>query len=137
VVDPGGGGFHGLGVQAAAVDTAIDFAAEEAGGFKDAEMLGDGGEGHIERLGEGLDGGFAAGEAGEDGAAGGIGQGREGGVEGVCGGGRIVNHTVYYYAAERRCQGLFLGWRVAMAGRRRLRSGRLAERPYLALRIGR
>jgi hypothetical protein len=137
VVDPGGGGFHGLGVQTAAVDAAIDFAAEEAGGFEDAEMFGDGGEGHIEGLCEGLDGGFAVRETGEDGAAGGIGESGEGGVEGACGGGRIVNHTVYYYAAERGCQGLFF-WVGGLPWRRgaKLRSGHLAERQYLALRIG-
>jgi hypothetical protein len=136
VLDPGGGGFHGLGVETAAVDAAIDFAAEEAGGFEDAEMLGDGGEGHVERGGEGFDGGFAVGETSEDGAAGGIGESREGGVKGVCSGGRIVNHTVYYCAARRGCQGCSWGWRVAMAERRELRSGHFAERRWLARRIG-
>jgi len=93
VFDPGGGGFHGLGVEAAAVDAAIDFAAEQAGGFQDAEMFGDGGEGHVEGCGEGVDGGFALGEASEDGAACGVGESAEGGVE-AGGGGGIVNHTV-------------------------------------------
>jgi hypothetical protein len=89
VVNPGGGAFHGFGVETAAVDASVDFAAKQAGGFEDAEMLGDGGEGHSERGGEGFNGGFTVGEAGEDGAAGGVGESAEGGVEG-----RIVNHTV-------------------------------------------
>jgi hypothetical protein len=93
MVDPGGGAFHGFGVEAAAMNAAVDFAAEQAGGFEDAEMLGDGGEGHSEWGGKGFDGGFAAGEAGEDGAAGGVGESGEGGVE-VRSGGGIVNHTV-------------------------------------------
>jgi hypothetical protein len=94
VVDPGSGSLHGLGVEAAAVDATIDFAAEQAGGFQDAEMLGDGGEGNGEGCGEGVDGGFALGKASEDGAAGGIGESAEGGVEMRGSGGRIVNHTV-------------------------------------------
>jgi hypothetical protein len=43
MVDPGSGGLHGFGIEAAAVDATIDFAAEQAGGFQDAEMFGDGG----------------------------------------------------------------------------------------------
>ena len=104
MVDPGGGAFHGLGVQAAAVDAAIDFPAQETSGLEDAEMLGNSGEGHGEGSGEGVDGGFALGEAGEDGAASGIGEGGEGGVEAGGGGGRIVNHTVYYSSGQRICQ---------------------------------
>jgi hypothetical protein len=95
VVDPGGGAFHGPSVQAAAVNAAVDFPAEQAGGFEDAQMFGNGGEGHGEGSGEGVDGGLALREAGEDGATGGIGEGGEGGVEAGGGrGGRIVNHTV-------------------------------------------
>jgi hypothetical protein len=78
------------------VDAAVDLPAQQACGFKDAEMFGDGGEGHVERLGEGFDGRFALGEAGQDGAAGAV---RERGESKVQGGRRIVNHTVYYYAA--------------------------------------
>jgi hypothetical protein len=106
VADPGGGGLHGLGIEAAAVDAAVDLAAQEASGFKDAEMFGNGGKGHVERLGKGFDGRFALREAGQNGTAGGIRERGEGGVEGMRRGG-IVNHTVYYYAAGWRCQGLF------------------------------
>ncbi len=52
----------------------VDFAVEQAGGFEDAEMLRDGGEGDIERSGQFGDGRFTLGEAGEDGAAGGVGE---------------------------------------------------------------
>ncbi len=75
------------------MDAAIDFSAEQAGGFENAEMLGDGGEGHVEGGGEGFNGGFALGEASEDGAASGVGESAEGSVEER---GVIVNHTVYY-----------------------------------------
>jgi hypothetical protein len=90
------------------VDAAIDFALEEAGGFEDAQMLGDGGERKGERLGELGDGGFTLREAGENGAAGGVGEGGEGGVERGSG---IVNHTVYYcrggFACQENCFGTF------------------------------
>ena len=65
------------------MDTAIDFAFEQASGFENTEMLGDGGKGEWERLGEFSDGGFALGEAGENGAACGIGVGSESGIEGT------------------------------------------------------
>jgi hypothetical protein len=61
VVDPLGGGLHGRGSEAAAVDAAVDFAREESGGFENAEMLGDGGEGERERLGKLGYGGFSLG----------------------------------------------------------------------------
>ena len=83
------------------VDAAIDFAAQKAGGFKDAQVLGNGREGDVERGGELLDGGFALGEAGEDGAAGGVGEGAKGGVESGEG---IVNHVVYYLTEPGSCQ---------------------------------
>jgi len=53
-------------------------------------MFGDGGERHVEGLGEFRDFGFAPGKTGEDGAACRMGKSAEGGVER----GRIVNHTV-------------------------------------------
>ena len=117
MVDPGGGGFHGLGVEAAAVDAAVNLPAQEAGRFKDAEMFGDRGEGHGERLGEGFDGGFALGQAGKNGAASGVRKRGEGRIEGVAVRG-IVNHTVYYYAAGWRCQGLFFGLSLTAEERR-------------------
>jgi hypothetical protein len=108
------------------VDAAIDFALEEAGGFENAKMLGDGGERKGERLGELGDGGFTLREAGENGAAGGVGEGGESGVERGSG---IVNHTVYYCRGACACQGIFAdgvatGFRWAGVSSRRLRSWR-------------
>lgn len=82
--------LHRLGGQAQAMDAAINFAVQEAGGFEDAQMFGDRREGHAERFGELGDFGFAKSETSEDGAPGGIGERGKGGVEG----GRIFNHTV-------------------------------------------
>jgi hypothetical protein len=76
------------------MDAAVDFTLEEAGGFKNAQMLGDGGERERERFSEFGNGGFAQSEAGQDGATGGVGEGSESGVERGRG---IVNHMVYYY----------------------------------------
>lgn len=87
------------------MNTAVNFALEEAGRFENAEMLGDGGKGEGKWLSELCDGGFALREAGENGAAGGIGECREGGVEGFRG---IVNHMVYYCRDGFRCQENFL-----------------------------
>jgi hypothetical protein len=87
------------------VNAAVNFALQEAGGFENAQMLGDGGEGEGERLGELGDGGFALGETGENGAAGGIGKGGERGVERGIG---IVNHMVYYRRDRFACQGEIL-----------------------------
>jgi len=103
------------------VNAAIDLALEEAGGFEHAEMLGDGGEGKGERLGELGDGGFALGEAGENGAAGGVGEGGEGGIER---GRRIVNHMVYYCRETFPCQEVFCdgAWSY-LAGDRPYRGG--------------
>jgi hypothetical protein len=42
--DPSGCRLHGLSGEAAAVNAAVDFAVQQAGGFEDAEMLGDGGK---------------------------------------------------------------------------------------------
>ena len=86
------------------MDAALDFALEESGGFENAEMLGDGGEGERERLGKLGYGGFSLGQAGEDGAASGVGKSGEGGVQRGRG---IVNHTVYYYRGACECQGIF------------------------------
>lgn len=83
------------------MDTAIDFAFEQASGFENTEMLGDGGKGEWERLGEFGDGGFALGEAGENGAACGIGECGEGCVERR---GEIVNHMVKYGLGASNCQ---------------------------------
>ena len=88
--DPAGGLLHGLGVEAEAVDAAVNFATEQAGGFEDAEVLGNGGKRHAERFGEIGDVGFTEGETGKDGAAGRVGKGGEGGVEL----GETFNHMV-------------------------------------------
>jgi len=88
--DPVGGLLHRLGRQAEAMDAPVNFAAKQARGFEDAQMLGNGGERHAERFGEIGDFGFAEREASEDGAASGIGESAEGRVES----GRIFNHTV-------------------------------------------
>jgi hypothetical protein len=86
------------------VNAAIDFAAKQAGGFEDAQVLGDGGKGHGERCGQTLNGGFSLGKAGQDGAAGGIDESAKGSVEAGSG---IVNHTVYYYTKGAKCQAIF------------------------------
>ena len=102
--DPGRGRLHGPGGKTATVNAAIDFAMQQAGGFKDAQVLRDGGKGHRERRGKVLNGGFSLRKAGQDGAAGGIGEGAKGSVEA---GSRIVNHTVYYCTEAMECQAIF------------------------------
>src|SRR5690349_14638371 len=54
---------------------------DQAGALQHLEVLGHGGQGHVERLGELLDRGLARGEPREDRAAGRVGEGREGGAE--------------------------------------------------------
>jgi hypothetical protein len=77
------------------MNAAVNFALQQAGGFQDPEMLGNGGKGDGKGGGEFSDRGFAAGEAGQDGTAGGIGQSAKGGIERCTGNGRrIVNHMV-------------------------------------------
>jgi hypothetical protein len=102
--DPRRGRLHGLGGETATVNAAIDFAMQQAGGFKDAQVLRDSGKGHRERRGKVLNGGFSLREAGQDGAARGVGEGAKGGVEADSG---IVNHTVYYCTSEAVCQDNF------------------------------
>jgi hypothetical protein len=77
------------------VDAAVDFAVEQAGGFKDAQVLGDRGQRDVEGRGKFGDGSFAAGQPREDGAPRGIGKGPERRIErSVVAGDRIVNHMV-------------------------------------------
>lgn len=76
------------------MDAAIDFAAQQAGGFQHAQVLGDRRKGHIEGLGEFANGGFALCQAGEDGAAGVVGESAEDVIEGGVRRGRIINHMV-------------------------------------------
>ena len=49
--DPRGSALHRLSGQAAAVDAAVDFALEQASGFEDAEVFGNGGEGNVKGSG--------------------------------------------------------------------------------------
>ena len=77
------------------MDAAVDFTPEQAGGFEDAQVLGDRGERDVEGSGEFGDGSFAAGQPRENGAACGVGKRSEGRIEWrVVVGGRIVNHMV-------------------------------------------
>src|SRR5438477_654863 len=68
VLDPTGGFLHGLRREPAAMDAAIDFAAQQSGGFQHAKVLGDCRKRHIEWLGEFADRGFALRQAGGIGA---------------------------------------------------------------------
>jgi hypothetical protein len=88
--DPVRGLVHGLRGEAETMDTAIDFAMKETGGFEDTEMFGDGGKRHPKGSGEFGDLGFAKSETSEDGTTRGIGEGAEGGIQGA----RIFNHKV-------------------------------------------
>jgi hypothetical protein len=81
MLDPPGGVLHRVRREAAAVNTAVDFATKKTRGFEDAEVLGDGGEGDVEGSGQLSDGGFAFGQPGQDGTTRGIGEGTEGSVE--------------------------------------------------------
>jgi hypothetical protein len=77
------------------VDPAVDFAVEQARGFEDAQVLGDGRERDVEGSGKFRDGGLAAGQPRENGAPCGIGKRPERRIErSVVTGDRIVNHMV-------------------------------------------
>jgi hypothetical protein len=77
------------------MDAAVDFTPEQACGFEDAQVLGDGGQRDVEGSGKFGDGSFAAGQPRENGAPGGIGERPERRIEwGVLAGGGIVNHMV-------------------------------------------
>ena len=77
------------------MDAAVDFTPEQARGFENAQVLGDGRQRDVEGSGKFGDGGFATGQPRENGAPGGIGKGPERRIErGVVGGGGIVNHMV-------------------------------------------
>ncbi len=73
------------------MDPAIDFAAQQAGGFEDAKVLRNGRERDVKRGSQFGDGSLAMGKAGEDGAACWVGEGAEGGIENAAG---MVNHMV-------------------------------------------
>ncbi len=77
------------------MDAAVDFTPEQAGGFEDAQVLGDGRERDVEGSGKFADGSFAAGQPRENGAACGVGKRPERRIErGVVANGGIVNHMV-------------------------------------------
>jgi len=73
------------------MNAAVDFAPQQAGGFKHPEMFGDRRERDGKRLREFADRRFAACQAGQYGAPCGVRQGPEGAVERGAG---IVNHMV-------------------------------------------
>lgn len=77
------------------MDAAVDFTPEQARGFEDAQVLGDGGQRDVEGSGKFGDGGFAAGQPRKNGAPGGIGKRPERRIErGVVAADGIVNHMV-------------------------------------------
>src|SRR5262249_1381517 len=84
--------------------------ADQAGALEHAEVLGDGGAAHRERLGELLDRGRALGEASEDRPARRIGEGGEGDAQGVSSHAsltfRLSNHNVRYTTPGRLSRGL-------------------------------
>ena len=83
LLEPFCGFGEGLGFEAARAALGVPATGDEARALEDFEVLGDGGLGHGEGLGEFVNGGFAGGEAGVVGAAGRVGEGGEGGVEAV------------------------------------------------------
>ena len=77
------------------MDAAVDFTPEQAGGFEDAQVLGDGRERDVEGSREFGDGSFAVGQPRENSAPCGIGKRPERRIErGVVAGDGIVNHMV-------------------------------------------
>ena len=77
------------------MDAAVDFSPQQAGGFEDAQVLGDGRERDVEGSGEFGDGSFAAGQPRENGAPCGIGKRPERRIDrSVVAGHGIVNHMV-------------------------------------------
>ena len=89
--DPGIGFPHGTGDEAAAAHPAVALPHDEPGSLEDAQVLGNGGEGHLKRLGEGAHGGIPRGESRQDRPPGRVGERGERRIEG---GRRIVNHVV-------------------------------------------
>lgn len=80
ILDPAGGGTEAARVEAAVADAAAFLAGDEAGTFKDVEMLLDGSEGHVEGLGKRAHIVLTCGKALDDGAPGGVGESVECGV---------------------------------------------------------
>ncbi len=80
--DPAGDVTHRPSSETAAVDPAGPLPGQKPGTFENPEVLGHGGERHVEGLGKLRHRGLAARQALQDRPAGGIGQRREGRVEG-------------------------------------------------------
>ena len=92
--DPGLGLAHRAGDEPAAAHAAVATAHHEARTLEHAQVLGYGGEGHPERLGQPTDGGLPGqGEVGEQGSPRGVGESGEGRVERVP---FMLNHMVNY-----------------------------------------
>lgn len=89
--NPLGGVLHRARHQPAAVHAAVLLARQQAGAFEDAQVFGDGGKRHVERLGEFGDRRLAAREPCQDGAARGVRECAKGGVQR---GLRMLNHVV-------------------------------------------
>lgn len=99
--DPAGGVLHGLPHETAPVHPAVSLPSQKPGSLENAEVLGDGGERHVEGLGQLRHRGLAARQVREDRPAGGIGQRRKGRVEGTW----MLNHVVKYRRRPGPCQG--------------------------------
>lgn len=83
--------LHRSGVQRAASNPALLRTGEESRPFEDPEVLRNGGERHVKRLGQVGDRGHSRRETGQNGPPGRIRKGGEGSIEGTR---RILNHMV-------------------------------------------
>lgn len=90
-------GGEGRGFEAAEVCSSAAGAAEETGVLEGLEVLGGGGQRHVERLGELGDGALTGGEGAEDAPARGVGECPEDAVEA----GGMFNHVVEYTRGGR------------------------------------
>src|SRR5579863_7553735 len=95
-LQPIGGAFEGGGFEAARTELRVAAAGDEAGVLQDFEMLGDGGQAHVERFGEFCDRGLSGREAREDGAPRGVGKGGESQAEVVGGHTSITGQLINY-----------------------------------------
>ena len=91
--DPERGVFHGPPYEAAPVHPTVPLPGEKPRPFENPEVLGDGGERHVEGLRQLRHRGLAARQALEDRPAGRVRQGRKSGIEQPR---HILNHMVKY-----------------------------------------
>jgi len=91
MLDPFGGALHGLGHQAAAINSPISPPRDKLCPLEHPQVLGHAGERYFVGRGQITDGGFALRQPGQDAAPGGVGKRRKRGVELRPG---ILNHTV-------------------------------------------